>query len=245
VALGYETLDPAFAATIRLGHDLNGEHQNNPVAGRQLRHQAGTLWATDTALLAGTLPAGRFDGVVLHLEGLTSWACDRVLLGNNRLTFGPAAFTVTATNGLTIGTNGYLEVQGDVRVPDGNLTIAQNGALTLRSAATGTLDRAFGSLVEVGDTLAIETGAWIYPYSHRTDGGSVLIHCGALMIDAGGGIDADGLGFAWGTGPGSTAAEAAGGGFGGRGGNRQLATSGGGAPYGVPFAPTLPGSGGG
>ncbi len=245
IALHYDTLSPGFAACLEAGYDNTGAHLNNLVIGRVMRHEAGTLWAPDLALMAATLPAQRFDGVNLFLQGLTSWTSDHFAVGDNVFAFGPASFIVNVTKDLTIGAGGHLEVRGDIHVLEGDLTVASGGALTVRSAATNGLGRAYGSLVEVGGTLAVESGAWVYPWSHPTDGGSVLFRPGRLMVGEGGGFDADGSGFQWGKGPGSGTLAGAGGGYGGRGGHRQLATTGGGPVHGIPLAPTLPGSGGG
>ena len=51
IALHYDTLSPGFAACIEAGDDNTGAHLNNLVIGRVVRHEAGTLWAPDQALM--------------------------------------------------------------------------------------------------------------------------------------------------------------------------------------------------
>ena len=48
----------------------------------------------------------------------------------------------------------------------------------------------YGALLSVTGDLTIGASSWIYPYSHDTDGGSVLFRMNNLEIAPHGGIDA-------------------------------------------------------
>ncbi len=242
IALQYNTLAPAFAAGIGAGYD-DGAHLNGLVRGRPLRPQLGTLWTPDAALLSPDLSGGQFRAINLFPEGMQAWSVDSLSIGNSSFHFGPSDFVLTVTNDLDIGDGGHLGVRGDLVVQNGTVTVRTGGALSVYSSATNGAQRAFGGLVDVGGELAVENGAWIYPHSHSTDGGSVLFRVGSLTVATNGGFDADGLGFEWNAGPGAGNSKRTGGGYGGRGGDNGSGI--GGDTYGLAFAPTLPGSGGG
>jgi hypothetical protein len=112
------------------------------------------------------------------------------------------------------------------------------------SAPTNAAQPDYGALVDVAGDISIATNAWIYPYSHNTNGGSVFFRVRNLTIAAGGGINADGKGYAGGIsrsqgfGPGRGLASYGGAGYGGFGGNTS-----GGTTYGSSNAPVDCGSG--
>ena len=180
----------------------------------------------------------------------------------------------------TTGTN--LAIPGSVAVNAGNLLLHANptniGALTVAGGVSATnaakiyLDSSktngvqdYGLLVAVSGNITIATNSWVYPYSHYTNGGSVLFRAANLTVNAGGGIDATAGGFAGaiyaltgiysgnGFGPGrgyssyggTAYYSGGGGGYGGAGGHGGEAPAVGGSTYGSSNAPVDPGSGGG
>ena len=189
-----------------------------------------------------------------------------------RIGFRRSGFRVTAANTLTIsGANARLELGGNdltlhlanynsykyyVSDPDmpvlecGSLVLTNGGSLAVFCAATNAaVDH--GALVSLTNDLVVASGSWIYPYSHFTNGGSLLFRLRDLTIAAGGGINASGKGYGDGGtniqngfGPGggvpmTTSATGGGASYGGRnalGWTRPI--------YGVASAPLYPGSGG-
>jgi hypothetical protein len=130
----------------------------------------------------------------------------------------------------------------------GNLTLTNGAIFRVYSAETNVLTENYGALVTVAGNLTIASNAWVYPYSNTTNGGSPFFRVRNLTIDAGGGFNAFGLGYAGGyynvsfpgAGPGGGQYADGGGGHGGVGGLAK-----GGGIYGSSNAPVQPGSGGG
>ena len=125
-----------------------------------------------------------------------------------------------------------------------NSCLLTNGAsLHFYASATNAATPGYGALLSVSNTMVIASNSWLYPYSNPTNGGSLLIRVASLAVAAGGGIDADGKGFAGGAvrgpgfGPGRGSNTYSGAGYGGVGGRS------GGRTYGSASAPVDCGSG--
>ena len=134
----------------------------------------------------------------------------------------------------------------------GDLTLADSSALHVESIATNGLSTLYGARVSVDGDMDITGASWVYPASDPKTGGAVRFQVGGLRVASGAGFNASELGYAgggiksgMGYGPGGgygSASGSGGGGYGGRGGLWN-ATSG--KTYGLAYAPTEPGSGGG
>ena len=135
----------------------------------------------------------------------------------------------------------------------GSLRLDKNVGLGVYGGLTdGSPDSPCG-LVAVSGDMAVGAGAWVYPYSHPTNGGTPKFTMNNLAIAATGGFDASGRGYPGGVvgslhgrGPGggnsAVGASAGGGGHGGFGGCNL---TGYGLTNGLALAPLGPGSGGG
>jgi hypothetical protein len=187
-----------------------------------------------------------------------------------------AIFRGGASQQLSIGRNasvdqGWLEIthKGTVTI-GGNVTLTNTlpvytlpgwGSRAYFQAGVTNGATAYGMLLDVVGNLTISTNCWVFPTSHPTNGGSVYFQAAKLDVFAGGGFNADELGYAGGPGyPNSTAGKAygpgagggtdpisqrgpGGGGYGGEG--KSGVTGLGGSTYGSSNAPVDPGSGGG
>lgn len=125
-----------------------------------------------------------------------------------------------------------------------NSCLLTNGAsLHFYASATNAMTPSYGALLSVSNDMFIASNSWLYPYSNPTNGGSLLIRVSGLAVAAGGGIDADGKGYAGGAvrgpgfGPGRGSNTYSGAGYGGVGGRS------GGRTYGSASAPVDCGSG--
>ena len=160
-----------------------------------------------------------------------------VLLQNSRLTCG--GDLLLDKGSLSMDTNPVLNCVG-------NMTLTNGASVTIYSGATNGLSPSYGAMVCVGITLTVASNCWVYPVSDSANGGSVFLRVGTLAIMGGGGINADGRGYAsqYGLGKGVNGSQSSGGaGYGGKGGNGSGAA--GGNTYGSTNAPLAPGSGGG
>ncbi len=137
---------------------------------------------------------------------------------------------------LTVGTNllvngGRLVVGGTNQIPQslarvGNtLTLTNGGSLMIYAGVTNAAATNCGALLAVTGAVALGPGAWIYPYSHPTNGGPVWCRMQSLKIATNAGINANSKGYvgvlnAAGLGPGKTVASGntSGAGHGGKGG---------------------------
>jgi len=213
----------------------------------------GMLYLPDTVILDGAwMP---YTGELV-IPG-SSWEVDRLTLGG-WLRFIGLGFKLTVTNDITIsGSVSGIEMPIGGEIHCGrNLTFTNGAALIVYSAATNGMSTNYGALVSVGGNLSIASNSWIYPYSDSTNGGSALFTMANLTIDAFGGFNADGRGYAGGTtagsigfGPGGGAGggsttSSGGGGYGGKGGQGENAGVWGGPTNGVINVPG-PGSGAG
>ena len=216
--------------------------------------QKGTVYLTDAALLAETLDNERFTDVQLFM-GTTSWTVDSLAVSNCSLDFADSAFHLVVNNDLRVGAGGrlglgaYLQLtEGQPRLDCGvSLVLTNGGALLVYAGATNGVSSDSGALVSVTNDVRISAGSWIYPSANPTNGSTVLFKMRDLMIDVGGGIDADARGYNVldGPGKGSGSGETgAGAGYGGQGGRSRHVWPAGNA-YGTAEAPQEPGSGGG
>jgi hypothetical protein len=143
----------------------------------------------------------------------------------------------------------------------GSLVLTNGASLSVYASATNGADP-WGLLVSVSGTVTMAGNAWIYPYSHPTNGGSVWFRCSNLVVDASSGFNANEKGYAGapndnasgrsGYGPGTTAGFTTGTpgpSYGGVGGTAFHSAGGfhlhlGGGQYGDYANPAEPGSGG-
>jgi hypothetical protein len=165
----------------------------------------------------------RFWHVRLAIPGFTHWAPSSLTVSNCVVRF-PDGFR--------------LEVAGD-------LTLEPGAGLQLRAAGTHGTGDAYGARLRVGGNLAIRSNAWVFLFSHPTNGTLVGLRVdGNAVIDSFGGVDADARGYdpdaSNGNGPGAGRDPSSGGGYGGKGGG-----TGGGVSNGLALFPVTAGSPGG
>ena len=253
IALHYTTInglsDPQFSTAPGTGYSTGRETDS-------WWHQAGegTLWCTSTNLLSATINSNRFTQVRFHANGFTTWTVSSLAISNSSICFGTDGFELNVTGNLTIGTNGSLgmgAISGDARPSltcGGNLVVRNGGALHVFGGLTNGVDAALGATVEITGDLLVESGAWIYPYTHAGSGGSPRFRARKLEVAALGGFKAIGRGYPTQSGPGAgTFAgtwRGGGGGHGGWGGDGS-STARGGTTNGLLLATMFPGSGGG
>ncbi len=230
----------------------------------------GTLFFTDTSVCA---PVINMSGC-LFFGAETNVSFAALTISNGCAAFPPNIFltvsndlavisggrllltNTTAAGGLGVGGDVYV-VSGQLHyafaagVPEtmnigGGLTLSNTSRLCLYAGQTNASTTNYGGLLNLaGKTLVVPSNCAIYPYSHPTNGGSIKMAVGGLEVAAGGQINADGLGFASGYGPGRGASGqyAGGSGYGGKGAGLSGQLTGG-NPYGSSNAPIDPGSGG-
>ncbi|MBI3986495.1 MAG: hypothetical protein HY343_06225, partial [Lentisphaerae bacterium] len=138
----------------------------------------------------------------------------------------------------------------------GNLVLTNFGRLYLGFGAANFPEMDYGSLLNVSDSIIVASNCWIQPYSNPSNGVSPLLMTSNLFINAYGGVDASGLGYAGGInlnynglGPGggggaNSANYGAGGAYAGNGGAASSGAQGG-SQYGSSNRPIEPGSGAG
>lgn len=181
--------------------------------------QMGTLYMPDTRWMTGVIDGNRFASVRLVIPGFTSWAPPSLAVTNAIFTL-PEGF--------------HLDVAGD-------LMLGSGARLHVPAAETNESSGPFGARVDVGGDLSIGAGGWLHPAAHPTNGAVVRIRvAGDVAVSAGGGIDASGLGYHPGQGPGEGGSSTSGGSHGGLGGGSLP-----GDPYGRAAWPVEPGSPGG
>jgi predicted enzyme related to lactoylglutathione lyase len=132
--------------------------------------------------------------------------------------------------------------------------VTNGGSMHVHAGMTNGVTPDYGALMMVTGSIVISSNSWVYPYSHSTNGGSVLFRArNVTILHTNSGFNADEKGFdaadystrVSGYGPGY-GSRSGGGGYGGAGGG---GTGGGGGTagitYGLSNAPAMPGSGGG
>jgi hypothetical protein len=216
----------------------------------ELRAGKGTLHLSDTTLLSPTLTGNLFTDVRLYVPGFTSWSVSSLTVSNCSVDLTEPGFQLTISNNLMIATNGALGLGSEAGTAlvglncGGHLVLTNGGSLSVYSGFSNAVPD-YGALVSVTNDVLIGPGSWIYPYSHSTNGGSVLFRMRDLLISTNGGFNAIGRGYATSQGPGkgiTHISRAGGGGYGGKGGRGQLLDNGG-PSYGSTNVPIAPGSG--
>lgn len=179
----------------------------------------GTLYLPDTRWVTEVIDGGRFSSVQLVIPEFSSWAPNSLTISNVIFTL-PEGF--------------HLNVVGE-------LTVGPNAKLYVNAVETNESNGAFGAKIDVGGDLSIKGGGWLCPAAQPTNGAIVRIRvAGNVAVAAGGGIDASGLGYHPGQGPGGGGNKASGGSHGGLGGGTLP-----GICYGRAAWPLEPGSPGG
>ncbi|MDD5679369.1 MAG: hypothetical protein PHW60_15480 [Kiritimatiellae bacterium] len=230
----------------------------------------GTLYLPDAALLTPDL-AG-FERVRIY--GVTNWSVDHLSMTNgvttNNIAFSESRFVLKVTNTLLVdsatlqvgsGLAGTEDAPEYTQIACGDIQLTAQGTnasrLYVYSGPTNAMTTNYGAYVTVANNITLASNCWIYPVSCGTNGGSVFFSAANVTIDAGGGFNANGLGYepgntsvvgAKGYGPGGGAGDSSGngqGGGGGYGGKGGAARAAGGIACGYTNAPTWPGSGGG
>ncbi|NLF22627.1 MAG: hypothetical protein GX590_05635, partial [Lentisphaerae bacterium] len=217
--------------------------------------EPGTLALPDARLLSPLLTGDQFRDLRLDI-GASSWATPSLVVSNASLTFDRPGFALEVTNDLIVADGslgvGWTNMTGLARIAvGGDLVLDPGGALYLYAGATNGTARDYGACLSVTGGVRIGADAWIYPYAHNHDGGTVLLRMSNLVVAAAGGINADAKGYDCDTGPGRAAGGVdypCGGGYGGHGGDGKysgVTTLKGGIAYGSVACPIGPGSGGG
>ncbi|MCP5009814.1 MAG: hypothetical protein GY942_07550, partial [Aestuariibacter sp.] len=232
---------------------------------------AGTIYVTDGISAGDLLIDNGGNGSSSAALPAGEYTFDNIILsGEGDLTFLEPTSVVTLTNSNLSGDGtGRLVVQGNIIAPadftiDGAFVAVQgqlSGPEDITTTGSGGLELyastpwhsgvyTFNSLT-VGDNTALLARAYVTNDGDDSDDYGIELRLNDLVIESGGTVQAGGLGYAEGNGPGTPAARdgssvgAAGaghGGFGGQGGGNTSAI---GSPYGDPFQPTTLGSGGG
>ncbi len=105
---------------------------------------------------------------------------------------------LSVANGAWLGVGGNLQKHRATLAVGGDLTIGNGAGVGIAAASTNTVSDSLydaTSDLAVGGTLTVENGGHLYPGSHVRTGGSVLISANNVVIEAGGEINANGLGY--------------------------------------------------
>jgi hypothetical protein len=201
----------------------------------------GTIHLPDSQLLGTNLTVA-WNGLYY---GFNQWSPPSLTLTNSQVTFQETNFAFCVSNDLTL-IGSLLDLKPLDMTCGGNLVLtntAIGSTLHLRNTAYRSGSTNYGAVIGVTGTVSVAANCWIYPYSMNTNGASCFWQVGGLAINAGGGINADGLGWASsttvGSGPG-WGAQYGGGSHGGQGGRYA-----GGGVYDSSNTPMKAGSGGG
>ncbi len=219
----------------------------------------GTVWITDASLL--DVYGIRHTGQLVSPVFTTLWSTDEFVVSNGYIRLIGAGLEMLATSKLSVIDEGILELpsSGVTVHCGGDLVVTDSSSLHVYAAATNGLATEYGALVSVTGTVSVSGNSWILPYSHGTDGGSVLFQVGELNIETNAGFNAVNKGYASvgrkdGYGPGGglrgvALSYGSGGGYGGAGGDGTNSVApyyiSGGSAYGSDIAPKAPGSAGG
>jgi hypothetical protein len=213
----------------------------------------GSLYLTDTCLLPELCNTASIHDVALF--GFAAWSPDYLTVTNAWIMFSGSNFVLTVSNDLRIaGSAGRVDCLNGTPVVNvgGSLFMDGGATMHLYSGETNGIQTNCGGRVTVGGTLALGSSSWIYPYSHPTNGGSILFQVRDLAIATNAGFNANYLGFRFlsgagnGLGPGGPVrvnAYSQGAGHGGKGGNADVGNVGG-TTYGDSNAPVQAGSSG-
>ena len=211
--------------------------------------QAGTVYLPSNVLLTDRL-SDLFKGSI-RVFGITNWGAVNAVVSNLFVKFEESPFLLTVTNDMVITTSAGLDLSNFTFSVGGNLLLTNSSLFFLRSGSTNGLTTSYGGLLDVAGTITLVTNAGIYVWSHPTNGSSVRIHGGNVLLAQGAQINANGTGYVKGYGPGRGGVDnsGGGGGYGGAGGagSHPGATSG--PTYGssneVPLRAGSPGGAGG
>lgn len=253
IAVVYQSLEGMPGVRFSAGHGITPYPVDINYPAEKAAPQVGTLFFTDPSLLDSVVSAWGGTGSCLNgyfvFQSTNVWTpANLVALDNSTIGILEGS-TLRVTNDLRIATGGLVVATRGTLDCDRNLRLTNSASLVVYGAETNASRTDYGAIVDIGNTLMIASNCWIYPFSHSTNGGSVLFQVGGMEISGGGGINADGRGYARAKGPGRGVDAtlryrgSGGGGFGGKGG--AGITTGGGAIYGVTNAPSDAGSGGG
>jgi len=255
IALDYQSLGPAhdlrFSAAPGSGSWANTDTNNY----WHYRPQAGTMYLPDMGLLTTTFGNRRFDDVRLFFPGTVNWRVDSLVVSNASVTFADSSFRLTVTNNVLVMAGGTLGIGDDTGTNyllecGGNLDLDGISSLYAYAGRTNSPTPGYGTLVDVGGTMSLWNGSWVYPVAHKTNGASVLFQMGNLFIDDDAGFNASAKGYMARFGPGrgslNNGSSSSGAGFGGSGQESGIVIkSPGGLPYGSYKVPAECGSGGG
>ena len=208
--------------------------------------EMGTLFLPDMSLLAVSPTA---DAV---LDTHRFWYTFMVI-SNQPNSWSPASLAVSDCVirfpvGYRLNVAGNLDISGAGTLPP-DMAGKREGRLVIQARTTNTL---YGARIDVGGDLTIQTNGWLFPLTAGTNGPAGMTNslvgicvAGSLIIQGGGGINADGGGYipvaGNGNGPGAGKDSSGGGGYGGIGGGGPK----GGDTYGTDGVPLEPGSPGG
>ena len=228
-----------------------------------LNGDLGTIFFPDKLLLTEIIPhSGRWLS-----PGFTNWAPSSLTVSGGWFRLPAEGFQLAvagtvrvdgASSRLDLGSDqwtnraGFLNycnpTSGPTFTVGGNLVLTNGGLFAVYCGMTNASSPTSGAQVSVSGSFIIGSNAWVYPYSHPTNGGSARFQVGNLFIAAwtNCGIDASARGCAGGGasgyGDGKGIGTFAGGGYGGRGKTYQNVLAG--NTYGLSNAPAWPGSGG-
>ncbi len=218
IAVFYDPVAQAATALpdLKFSAAPGSRFSNSPIRGAE----EGSLYFPDTLLVPALFEKGLISHARLEIPGFTSWAPESLTMDAGEIVLPP-------------GFN--LDVAGDFTMLDG-------ARLHLHAAPTNSPSEVYGARLTVGGDLQIDSNAWLLPHAEWTNAAVVAIRVtGDVTIDQGGGIDAEGKGYAPmsdnKSGPGAGQNNSSGGGYGGKGGG-----TGGGAVYGTAAWPLAPGS---
>lgn len=255
---------PGISFSARYG---NGENAKGVYS------MPGTLYFPDTTFFPYETLTGTYR---LIIPGFTNWAPNTLTINNGWLQLPDDRLFLSVTNDVLLSgassrlnlTNGILDCGGTLTIEgqllltnlvlnSGDLIVTNGGDLFIYSGMTNASTPDHGAVLDVvNHDIRVYPTSRIYPYSHPTNGGSVLIKAKNMFIASSAQINANGRGYiaargqnsndgyGSGGGSGTGGSRAGGGGYGGAGGDSQFGHAGGGT-YGSSNAPIDPGSAGG
>ncbi len=204
------------------------------------------LTVTNTLTIAGT----NHELFKLEFTNAATIDCGQIRLSGASLNLGsyPNDYKI-AVNAVTSGST--LNCTGDLVLTNSSRFYVLSGSTNSGSAA------GYGARVTVGQSILISSNCWILPAAHPTNGTAPLFSMRTLTVNAGGGFNADRLGYSGGRRPGAGSSGlntnmaygpgvtnySAGSGHGGRGTRAGYGGNISGQTYGESNAPVLPGSG--
>lgn len=231
-----------FSVTSSAANGVRGDH--------------GTLYFPDTTFFPYPTISGSYNIVIPTM--VPTWNGSSLVVTNGEVHF-PGGCSLILSGDLAIGKGGVVVFTNNPEIVCANLSVTNGGIAHFYAEATNGVAPAYGAKVQIVGALRVGVGSTANVYSECYTGGSVFFDAGALQVDAGGLINADGRGYVGGTGRGVNGYGLGGGkgdwgtdrgggaGYGGKGASTtaDLGKAKGGAVYGTAELPLLPGSGGG